>query len=267
MSGLPPFQPFPHLKSRFSTIFLRGGSTALSIRSLAITLFLFSGSYASQPSFAQEANVSSRLSNQTSNHTPNQTIFWEGFEPPGDDAPQDTSGAGSRDGGACTASEPSIRALVPADGFGLTQVERPTVFAQLPATSAQQVALIVTNEAGDYYERAFLPIATQDDIAAFTFPSEFAPLNIGTNYRWSVVVVCGETVQPDDPVLSGWIQRSDAGVLQMNGRSPLNQAQWYAQNGYWYDMLSALRTEMRSHPTDTQTQALWQSVVNKLPQP
>ena len=267
MPGLPPFQPFSRLKSRFSTIFLRSGSTDLSIRSLAITLSLFSWSHTSQPSFAQEAHVSNRLSTQTSNHSPNQIVFWEGFEPPGDDAPQDTSGAGSRDGGACTASEPSIRALVPAGGFGLTQVERPTVFAQLPATSAQQVALIVTDEAGDYYERAFLPIATQDGIAAFTFPSEFAPLSVGTNYRWSVVVVCGETVQPDDPVLSGWVQRSDTGGLQMNGRSPLNQAQWYAQNGYWYDMLSVLRTEMRSYPTDTQTQALWQSVVNQLSQP
>jgi len=271
MSDLSPFQKSPRLKALSSTMRSRGGGAVLRGGGLIIALSLFSWSHASPPSFAQKAHVfnhlSDQASDQTSNHTPDQIVFWEGFEPPGDDAPQETSGAGSRDGGACTASEPSIRALVPDSGFGLTQAERPTVFAQVPATSAQQVALIVTDEAGNYYERAFLPIATQDDVAAFTFPSEFAPLSVGTNYRWSVVVVCGETVQPDDPVLSGWIQRSDTDVLQMNGRSPLNQAQWYAQNGYWYDMLSVLRTEVRSHPRDIQAQALWQSVVNKLPQP
>ena len=191
--------------------------------------------------------------------SPDSITFWNGFEPPGDGAPEDTSGAGSRDGLACNANEPPIRALMPARNFGLTLAEQPTVFVELPETSARQVALIVTNEAGTYYERAFLPMP-EEDVAAFTFPETFTPLTAGHNYRWSVVVMCEETVQPDDPVLSGWIQPVVAD-RRVSYPSPIEQAQWYAQNGYWYDLLSVLQAEVQSHPDNQQLQSLWRSVL------
>ena len=232
--------------------------TLLRICSFAIALLLSSELSSPQKSTAQAAQF------------PNQVTFWEGFEPPGDGAPRDTSGAGSRDGAACSPNEPAVKALMPERNFGLTLAERPTVFAQLGDTAAEQVALVVTNEAETYYEKAFLSISA-DDIAAFTFPSSFTPLATGENYRWSLVVICGETVQPDDPVLSGWVQRVDstAELQQTSQFSPVEQARWYAENGYWYDFVALVREEIqiledeRISPSSevAQLQAIWQSVV------
>ncbi len=201
---------------------------------------------------------------------PDQIVFLEGFEPPGDGAPRDTSGAGSRDGAACNTSEPAVKALMPERNFGLTLSERPTIFTRLGNTSAEQVALVVTNEAGAYYEKAFLSVPT-DDTAAFTFPSSFTSLAVGENYRWSLVIICGETVQPDDPVLSGWVQRVDITPesQQASQSLPIEQARWYAENGYWYDFVALVRKEIqiseneRISPSSEaeQLQAIWQSVI------
>lgn len=234
----------------------------LKVSLFAIALLLSNQLQRPQKSVAQAA------------HFPDSVIFWEGFEPPGDGAPRETSGAGSRDGASCDVSEPAVKALMPERNFGLTLSERPTVFTQLADTSAEQVALVVTNEAGTYYEKAFLPIP-DDDIAAFTFPSSFSPIASGENYRWSLVVICEETVQPDDPVLSGWVQRveSTPEIQQNSQHLPLEQARWYAENGYWYDFIALLREEVRtleenislqseSTPPETaQLQTIWQSVI------
>ncbi|MBE9064078.1 DUF928 domain-containing protein [cf. Phormidesmis sp. LEGE 11477] len=224
-------------------------SWTLRISFFAIALSLFSP----PQSFSKRAASAAA--------SPKQIIFWDGFEPPGDGAPRDTSGAGSRDGGACAANEPAIHPLMPARNFGLTLAAHPTVFAQLPETSATQAVLVVTNEAGTYYERAFLPIPA-GDVAAFPFPLAFAPLTVGDNYRWQLVIVCGETVEPDDPVLGGWMQRTEPPASQPQvSQPPIEQAQWYAQNGYWYEMLAILAKEARSHPSDAQLQSLWQAVL------
>ncbi len=202
----------------------------LKISLFAIAFLLSSQLQKPQKSVAQAARFS------------DQVVFFEGFEPPGDGAPRDTSGAGSRDGAACNTSEPAVKALMPERNFGLTLSERPTVFTRLGNTSAEQVALVVTSEARTYYEKAFLPIPT-DNIAAFTFPASFTPLAVGENYRWSLVVICGETVQPDDPVLSGWVQRvNETSESQRASQSlPVEQARWYAENGYWYDFVALVR--------------------------
>ncbi len=67
--------------------------------------------------------------------------------------------------------------------------------------------LTFQDEAGEYDERAFLPITNGAGIVSFTLPAQKSPLAVGKNYQWSLVVVCGETVQPDAPIFRGWVQR------------------------------------------------------------
>jgi len=164
-------------------------------------------------------------------------IFQENFDPPGDDAPDRTVGAGSRSDGACPADEGRLRSRMPRRNFGLTAQSHPGIYIQLPATAAQRVLLAFRNEAGTYYERAFLPLPSpvlnEAQLFRFALPPTAAPLTVGENYQWTLVLVCGETVQPDDPVLTGWVQRTTT-----NARSA--DAQWFAQHGYWYDLLDAV---------------------------
>lgn len=193
-----------------------------------------------------------------------QIIFQENFDPPGDGRPKDTVGAGSRDGQRCSSNEPPIRVLMSDRNYGLTLQERPSIFVDLPETSAKQAILTFQDEEGKNYQRAFLPIPAGEGIVSFALPEDKTPLVAGKNYQWSLVLVCGETVQPDDPLFRGWVQRVEQSPeleSQLSGQSMLEQAQWYGQNGYWYDLLFVLERARRSQPEDVGLKELWQNLL------
>ncbi len=198
---------------------------------------------------------------------PERLVFQENFDPPGDGEPKDSSGAGSRDGLRCSPEEQQIRPLMPKRNYGLTLQERPSILVDLPKTSAQQVVLTLQDEAGEYYERAFLPITNAAGIVSFTLPDQKSPLAVGKNYQWSLVVVCGETVQPDDPIFRGWVQRvarTSELESELGQKSVIEQAALYGAKGYWYDMLMVMAQARRSHPDDTQLTALWRNLLESV---
>ena len=207
----------------------------------------------------------SRLKSQT--NSPDRLIFEENFNPPGDGQPPKTSGAGSRDGGKCSVDESPIQPLMPEGNFGLTFYERPPVFIRLPKTSAQKVVLTFREQTGEYTEYAVLPIPKRSDVVSFALPNDKTPLTVGKNYQWILAVVCGKSGQPDDPVFSGWVQRVDQPAelrQELSRKTPLQQAQWYGAHGYWYDMLSVIVQERRSHPNNPALAALWQDFLKSL---
>lgn len=195
------------------------------------------------------------------NHDILPIIFHENFDPPGDDAPDRTVGAGSRTDTACPGDIGELRSHMPARNYGLTLQSHPGVYVQLPTTTAQQVVLAFRNESGTHYERAFLPLPTKQtaaigdhpavsnqtatqasaltsgNLVRFALPDQTTPLIVGENYQWILALVCGDTVQPDDPILTGWVQRTAANVPSINSAA---QIRWFAQNGYWYEFLDAL---------------------------
>lgn len=189
-------------------------------------------------------------------------VFNDTFIPPGDDSPDRTSGLGSRAGGRCALEEETIAALMPKDNFGLTFAEWPTVVVQIPEnTSAQRLILTITDEEERYYAEEDFWVAGQTGLISLSLSDQPQALTIGRNYRWHVVVVCDEQPDPDNPVLVGWVQRT-AVTESISQKTPLEQAQWFAENGYWYDMLAVLLRELEDHPNDPHLQAIWQSVVS-----
>jgi hypothetical protein len=193
------------------------------------------------------------------------TVSQENFIPPKQGKPKDTSGAGSRTDLKCSQKEGAIRPLMPKENYGLTLQERPTIFIQMPKTSARQVVLMFRDETGQFYERAFLPINSHDAIVGFTLPKQKQPLAVGKSYQWSLVVVCGETVQPDDPVFMGWVQRvprtSELENELKQKKTAIEQAAWYRKNGYWYDMLSTIVQARQLNPDDTKLVAIWRDLL------
>jgi Domain of Unknown Function (DUF928) len=177
--------------------------------------------------------------------------FTTDFDPPGDDAPDDTVGAGSRTNGQCESQAQRIEPIVPARNYGLTLEERPAIWVNLAQVSAKQVILVFANEAGTSYQRATLPMPTRSGIVSFKLPDQATPLTVGKNYRWSLVMVCGNSVQPDDLVLSGWVQRVERTEQldrQLSRKTPMQQAHWYGENGFWYDLMGALYDIRQAQP-------------------
>lgn len=166
--------------------------------------------------------------------------FNEAFVPPGDKAPKSTENGSARDELHCRAGESTLTALMPPGNYGLTTQEQPSVFVQASSISAQRVVLAFQTENGEDYRQAMLPLppvrsATgKMEIWQFRLPAELGPLTVGPNYRWSLAFICGDYLEPSDPMLSGWVQRVAANPAQQQ------TTQQRLQQGYWYDVLTIL---------------------------
>jgi len=182
-------------------------------------------------------------------------VFLDDFDPPGDDKPKDTRVGGSRDGARCNHNEQPIQALMPQGNFGLTLKEQPAIYFYLPQTPATQVVLAIQDEAGTEYNKAFLPIETNNNIASFSLPKDKMTLKPGKNYQWKISVICGEHLKPGDPTFSGWVQRVEPTNTQKQLAANTNneKIRTLAEQGYWYDMLDAISTN--------NSLANWQQIV------
>ncbi len=233
----------------------------LAILAVAVELFLVP----CLPARAQVTSEARRSRLDTPSESLRERIFFEeNFEPPGDGQPDDTSSAGSRTGLKCTQDEQPIRAIMPRQNYGLTFEEHPSIFVYLADTSAQQVVLTLQDESGDDYQRAFLPIVDRSGITSFTLPDDQSAPIVGKNYQWSLVIVCGETVQPDDPVLQGWVQRVEASPeleRELAQKSEVDRIAWLAQKGYWYDTIAAIDRARTLSPDNAQLENFWNNVL------
>jgi Domain of Unknown Function (DUF928) len=131
----------------------------------------------------------------------------QAFDPPGSGAPPETHGAGSRTGQSCPDQEEPVRSLMPIER-GVTFSDRPAIAIALPESSPiRQAVLTFRDEQEQIHAQITLPVILKKGITRLQLPASTPPLVVGKAYRWSVVMICGETVQPDDPILSGWLQR------------------------------------------------------------
>lgn len=179
-------------------------------------------------------------------------VYKDVFEPPGDDRPDNTRAGGSRTDLACNADEPPIQALLPVSQYALTLQARPEIFVQLAGTSARSAVLVFEDQQAEHYERVVIAIPEGESFVNWSLPDSAAPLVIGKNYRWSVSLICDQFLRPNDPVLIGWVQRTEANNLPMdlNGEA---RAQAFAAEGYWYDLLSWFHQQ-----EDGQLEVFWQ---------
>lgn len=251
-----------------------------SITSLLLTIagnFIVYSSIA----YSSEATTSVNSPSLSNDHpTPSTAISTqiEFVPPPSDGSPDQTRGAGARDGQRCSqdvavrSTTPSTRggaatslsALVPPTNYGLTYMEHPTVWVYLPQTSAQQGIISIREEDGRPYAQLSFDLPASDTVIGIQLPETLPPLQVGKNYQWAIVLVCGATPQPSDPVVTAWIRRESRPIPDATGLNPIEQIHWYSQHGIWYDALTTLAQSRQSSPQDVRLTRLW---INFLAQP
>ncbi len=187
------------------------------------------------------------------------------FEPPPDGEPPDTAG-GTRDDGKCSPEEEKIISLMPEGDFGWTLQENPSVYFYLPKTSAKQVILAFQNESEEYHETAFLPIKSDSGVVSFSLPKDKLNLEVGKNYKWKLTFVCKDIADVDDPEFEGWVKRIDANSVatNLNKKTVIEQVQWYASNGYWYDFLAVLYQARQVNPNDSRLNNIWSNLLKDI---
>ncbi|MBW4683073.1 MAG: DUF928 domain-containing protein [Microcoleus vaginatus WJT46-NPBG5] len=170
------------------------------------------------------------------------------FKPPSDGAPGRREDAGSRPG--CPAPTGSFSALIPATNFGKTATEKPTFWLYTPYPSGS-VELILEDEISkeQIYKTTF-QANNGPGIINYRLPETAPSLEIGKKYRWRFFFFCNAANQADFLSVNGVIVRdtlpSEVQSQLENATSPLERADLYGANGFWYEMVNELATLQRT---------------------
>jgi len=105
------------------------------------------------------------------------------------------------------------------------------------------------------------------DIAAGLFylsiPKTVPAMVTGQPYTWALAVYCDE--EPGEFVaVNGSIQRvaiDPAQQTQLQSAPPLEQVNWYAAHGIWFDALNTLAEPHEDHPHDAELAAAWTDLL------
>jgi hypothetical protein len=190
------------------------------------------------------------------------------------------SAAASRD--RCLALPQSLTAIVPAyitdpaqpaqfdRVWGLTAMERPTLWFYLPYPQAEIVDISFTlqdesNPAATqivYQDLAVTPAATSR-LLSVTLPSSIAPLTPNKPYHWFLKVnrSCGMTY------VRGWVQRQEL-TSTLRDRLPhislQDRATLYAENGLFYDAVNTLASLKIAKLQDRSFQQDWENLLDSI---
>lgn len=193
--------------------------------------------------------------------------------PPGEGMPDTTGTAGTR--GQCSQdtnsdnpSESSLMmALVPINSYGLTVAARPSFFVYLPKTSARHIILSLQTENKQHHSKTVIPISGEAGIVKIELGKDAPDLEIGTEYIWMVVLVCGEKTTPNAPGIAALIRRIESSKLdnaQIKQKLPIAQAVWYGEQGIWYDTLTALAEAKSAQPDDRAWAKNWENLLQSV---
>ncbi|WP_158441851.1 DUF928 domain-containing protein [Pleurocapsa sp. PCC 7319] len=184
------------------------------------------------------------------------------FQPPsGEERPEKTDAAASRQDARCSEdrlvsqqqkSERDRLQLTPIvpDRFGLTVAERPTFWVYLPKTSAKKAILSIKEKGANPHWQQSISLTGKTGILGIRLLDDAPALEIGKQYQWAVVLVCGNRANPNDPFVTAGIKRvaeeSPVTDSSLSANSMLEKANIYAKKGIWYDSLDMLISEKKS---------------------
>lgn len=186
------------------------------------------------------------------------------FKPPDVTAPSNRQGGTHRGNGQCPAGL-SITPLVPTSNIGLTLTDSPTFFVYVPQTEAPiEFTLLSEKEDELIYETGF-KIDKPGIVAVKVKPgNKTKSLELGKRYVWSFSMICDPLDRSADLVVKGWVQRVEKQTniqSDLQKSDPMARLNVYAQNGIWYETISAL-AELRSQtPSDSILTSEWNKLL------
>ena len=183
--------------------------------------------------------------------------------PPESEQPKSTEGAASRQSRVCASDSKTQQAqsdrlklssIVPENNFGLTTAERPTFWVYIPETSASQAILSIKQEGNPPHWQQTVDLAGKVGITGIKLANNAPALELGENYQWAIILVCGDRPNPNDPVNTAWIKRIEPTEGEPIPTEALEKAAVFAKQGIWYDTLDILVSQQ---PYVDNWQDLW----------
>ena len=167
------------------------------------------------------------------------------YKPIGRGAPAGRVDAGSRGDGGDVAS---LYVLAP-DHVGLTTHSQPSLFwyQTAPAHLPFEISILKPNDPTPVL-RIRRPDAAASGFQHLDLAAHGVSLVSGVDYQWVVALVRDPQSRSRDIVSSGWIRRVAAKSRLAGSSDPAV----YADEGIWYDAVSALFEKIAAHPLDAQ---------------
>ncbi|WP_017716556.1 DUF928 domain-containing protein [Kamptonema formosum] len=225
--------------------------------------------------FAVSAGMLSPAIAQSSPATPAQSTSSRGsvsvtFEPPKDSKPDSTVGGASR-GEPCPQEVSSARGcltpLMPQSKDGLTVSERPTFLVYIPPNSANEIFFRLVGESNNYRYQTKIPVTSAGGIVSIKLPESEPALEVGKNYKWTLIATGAEGIRPDSPGVQGDIRRIEPSPelqTQLEKVTPLERAALYGKAGIWFDTVGTLAELKRAQPGDATLIDAWKQLLGSV---
>lgn len=195
------------------------------------------------------------------------------FQPPKRGVPGRRVGGGTRDPLGCVQGRPPyLMALLPQTNLGLTTSANPQFFWFMPKTKAKvaEFTLYEGNEQTPDHTLVYkttVAVAGTPGIASLSLPANAAPLQVGKDYHWSVTLICSSEQPQNNISVDGWVQRialKPSLQNQLTQATPSDRVSLYAQNGLWFDTLTALAELHCARPNDPEVTKSWATVLKSV---
>lgn len=222
--------------------------------------------------------LQAQITELADNPVENSRVQFKAKEPPPNDSPGNREGSGTH--GSCqiadseTDRKPMI-ALVPEYKVGAqtyvkgkTTVSNPTFWLYLLYSSKTYIEFVLYNQEDDlvYEADSLVEIEGMPGVISFQLPSE-VKLELGKNYRWFFNLYCDRGEASRDNFVQGWVQRvslSSELQNQLEAANPLERIALLAQNGIWYDPLTALAQLRDRNPDDETIANAWNDLLKSV---
>lgn len=188
------------------------------------------------------------------------------FKLPEREIPERTTPGGSRSNAPCflNAEQASLTPLIPNSNFGLTLASHPTIFVHIPQTSAQKAFFSIKDLDGDFYYQTTISLPERAGAVGISLSQAAQPLEIDKNYQWSLVLICGQELEPDDPQVVGTIKRVelDSSLAQSTKLDVSHQSVCLlSQQGIWYDLIHHLAELRKAQPENPILAEHWKQLL------
>ncbi len=188
------------------------------------------------------------------------------YKPPMLGKPTRTVGGGSRGTGD---SAPSLYAIVP-NHVAQTASQQPSLFWYVdgvPPASAKVEFTLIDDESVDPQLEATLETPKRPGLHRIRLADHGVTLTPGNEYEWSVSIIVDPNDRSKDIVATGWIDcvaRTDGLAARLASEGETRSVHVFAEEGLWYDALTALGDQMQRNPGDPELKEIRSSLLHQV---
>jgi hypothetical protein len=153
--------------------------------------------------------------------------------------------------------------------WGLTTAPQPTFWFFNPYTNGatHPAEFVLQNGNGDDVYRTQVALPNDPGVLRVSLPAQVSALQPNVPYRWYFRIFCDPQKATPPIYVEGVIQRvtlNDPVANQLAAANLRQKVDLYANNGIWYDALTALAELRRVSPADDRLRADWQSLLRSI---